>query len=217
MTAKLTVKRFFFVMCGFVALLVILAVAMVVLGNNILAKKTSRLTELKLENRVLEEQKLSVTQAQKDIEKYAELERIAKQIVPQDKDQAKAVRELITLAAQSGIGIANVTFPTSSLGQAQQAAPKAEAGDDSSSQSSKPAAPPVTQVKPVEGINGVYQLEITVQSTADVATFPKLVDFLKRLESNRRTSQVSSITITPNAANRTLLSFNMIINVYIKP
>lgn len=210
-------KRFFFVMCGVVGLLCVASIAAVVLSNNMLAKKTSRLTDLKLENRVLEEQKISVLQAQKDIEKYAELERIAKQIVPQDKDQARAVREIVQIAQSSGISIASVSFPSSSLGATPAPAAKPAEGEGGSTEAPKPTTPPVTQVKPVDGISGVYQLEITVQSSQDTATFTKLVDFLKKLELNRRTSSVSNITITPNTNNRSLLSFTMTINVYIKP
>jgi hypothetical protein len=213
----MTSKRVFLVMCGVVALLAILSFAAVVLGNNLLAKKNSKLTELKLESEVLEQQKVSILQAQKDIEKYAELERIVKQIVPQEKDQARTVREIIQFAEDAGIRIASITFPSSSLGQAAPAAPKPAEGEAAAPAPAAPAAPPVTQVKPVDGINGVYQLEINVQSVADTATFPTMIEFLKKLESNRRTSNVTNIMITPNAGNRTLLTYNMTINVYIKP
>ncbi len=63
----------------------------------------------------------------------------------------------------------------------------------------------------------MYQQEISLQSMADSANFPRLIDFLKRLEANRSTSQVSSLTITPNSNNRQLLTFSMVINVYVKP
>lgn len=216
MTArKLSSKYFFFVMVGIVVLLALLCVGGLGLGNSLLTKKTQKLTELKLENRVLDEQKIAVVQAQKDLEKYAELERIAKQVVPQDKDQAKTVREIIKFAEEAGIGITSVSFPSSTLGAAPAPAPKAADGEASTAP--KATTPPITQVKPVDGVPGVYQLEITIQSSPDSVTFPKLLTFLKKLESNRRTSQVNSINITPNATNRSQLSVTMIINVYIKP
>jgi len=208
-------KRFFYVMVGVVVLLGGLTVATVVLGNMALTKKTSKLTELKLENRVLDEQKVSVTQAQKDIEKYAELERVAKQIVPQDKDQAKAVRELVKLAEQSGVSVASVSFPSSNLGAAAPAPVKPADGEAATPVA--PAAPAISQVKPVDGITGLYQMDITVQSNPDTTTFPELVEFLRLLESNRRTATISSINITPNSTNRGQLTFTMTLYVYIKP
>jgi len=214
---RLTSKHFFYLMSLGVGLLLVLCAATVIVGNGMLAKKTSKLTELRLENRVIDEQKVALTQAQKDIEKYAELERIAKQVVPQDKDQVKAVREIIKFAQETGVGIAGINFPSSTLGQAPVAAPKTNSTSEDTATPAKPVAPPVTQVKPVEGLTGVYQMEITVQSVPDTASFPKLIQFLRKLEGNRRTSQVSSLNISPNQSNRNILSFNMIINVYIKP
>jgi Tfp pilus assembly protein PilO len=208
-------KRVFFIMIGLVCLLVIAAAGSVVLGNQALAKKTSRLAELKLENRVLEEQALSVTQAQKDIDKYAELERIAKQIVPQDKDQAKAVREIVKLAQESGISLASISFPSSNLGQA--AAPAAKPAEGETAAPAAPAAPSISQVKAVDGIAGLYQLDITTQSNPDTTTYPELITFLHKLESNRRTATISSISITPNSGNRNQLTFTMTLSIYIKP
>jgi hypothetical protein len=208
-------KRFFYVMVGVVMLLSGLTVATVVLGNMALTKKTSKLTDLKLENRVLDEQKLSVAQAQKDIDKYAELERVAKQIVPQDKDQAKAVRELVKLAEQSGVSVASVSFPSSNLGTAAPAPVKPADGEAAAP--AAPAAPAISQVKPVDGITGLYQMDITLQSNPDTTTFPELVEFLRLLESNRRTATISSINITPNSTNRSQLTFTMTLYVYIKP
>lgn len=210
----MTPKRFFFVMCGVLALLVLLGVGSAVMANNMLTKKNTKLSELKLENEVLEQQKVAILQAQKDIEKYEDLEKIAKQIVPQDKDQARTVRELVALAQQSGIDIGSLSFPSSNLGVKAAPAPKAAEGEASTTP--KVTAPPITQVTPVEGIQGVYKLEVTVQN-GDPATFPKLITFLEKLETNRRTAQVTDITITPNSANRSNLSFTMKVTVYIKP
>ncbi len=216
-------KRVFFVMLGLIVLLVVAAAGTVVLGNQFLTKKSGKLAELKLENRVLEEQALSVTQAQKDIEKYSELERIAKQIVPQDKDQAKAVRELVKLAQESGISLSSITFPSSNLGQAPPPAPKPTEDDKTKDKAATPAtpaapaAPTISQVKAVDGIPGLYQLDITVQPTPDSTSYPELITFLHKLESNRRTATINSLNITPNANNRNQLTFTMTLSIYIKP
>ncbi|HTE57219.1 MAG TPA: hypothetical protein VK694_00590 [Verrucomicrobiae bacterium] len=210
----MTNKRFFYVLLGIVVLLSLLTVAGVVVGSSLLTKETQNLTDLKLENKVQEEQKIAVTQAKRDIVQYAELNKIAKQIVPQDKDQAQTVRELTKLAADSGIPIDSITFPSSTLGQAVAKPATPAAGETAAP---KPTAPPITQVKPVEGMTGVYQLEISLQANSPGVTFSKLITFLQKLETNRRTAQVSSINITPDSLNPTSVKFTLVVNVFIKP
>ncbi len=78
-------KKVFFGMIGLLGLMGVLIVATVVLGDSILRKQSEKLLSLKLDNQVIETQQASLTQAKKDIEKYDELEKISKQIVPQDK------------------------------------------------------------------------------------------------------------------------------------
>lgn len=208
-------KRAFFIMLGVIGLLVLVVIASVVVGDIYLHKQSDKLLGLKLDNQVIEAQQTSVVQAKKDLQKYAELESIAKQIVPQDKDQARATREILTIAAGAGVKIATITFPTSTLGAPQ---PGAAAASGSASGTPTVPAPTLTQVKPVDGISGLYELDIIVTSdTATPATYPQLVDFLSRLEQNRRTAQVSQINITPDSQNRNGLNFSLTITVYIKP
>ena len=209
----MTPKRAFFITIASLALAAILFVAVIVLGSSMLQKKSSDLVELKLQYQLIEEQEVALVQANKDIEKYQELETISKAIVPQDKDQAKTVRELITLADQSRIRIGSISFPDSTLGT-KPAAPVTSSG--ATTTTPKAAAPTISQVKPVEGINGLYQLEVTL-SVRDVApTFNQLIDFLERVEQNRRTAQVSTISITPDATNNRV-EFDLTMNVFVKP
>ena len=49
---------------------------------------------------------------------YSPLEKIAKIVVPQDKDQAKAVLEIVKIAGESGIKPTAINFPVSTLGNA---------------------------------------------------------------------------------------------------
>ncbi len=217
-------KRVFYIMLGLVVLLGLGVIGATYGANGILQKKASELTELRLQNQVIDIQQTSVGQAKKDIEKYSELETIAKSVVPQEKDQAKTVREIINIAEESGINIERIAFPASNLGQKQAAAkPTTDSteSDDSSETKATPAAPLLSQVTPVSGINGVFQLSITVEtpSTPPSVTYAQLNRFLERLEQNRRTSQVSGITVRPKQTSRSnsLLSFTLDLTVYIKP
>lgn len=211
-------KKVYYIMVGVLALLVGLGAAGIVVSNKLLQKKSDQLVELKLEDRLLEEQQLALIQANKDIEKYADLEKIAKTIVPQEKDQARAVREIAQFADASRVRLKSIAFPSSNLGQAQPKPAATPAPDADAAPAARPALPPVTQVKPVDGLPGVYAMEITIQSVDNnAATYPDFLNFLSRLEQNRRTTQVSNINIKPSPTVPNALSFTLTVNVYIKP
>lgn len=214
----MTSRKVFFIMLGVVGLMGVMVIAAAVFGDLLLHKQSNKLVALKLDNQVIEAQQTSLIQAKKDIQKYSELKNIAKQVVPQDKDQARATREIVTLANQAGVKIASVSFPASTLGQAQ---PKTTTTDSSSTPVAKTCSTSgtaITQVKPVDGIKDLCQLDITVVSdTTSPASYARLIDFLNRLEQNRRTAQVSQISIQPDAQNRSGLNFTLTITVYIKP
>ena len=212
-------KRFFYVMIGCLVLLAGLTLGAAFSGNSLLKKQSAKLNELKLQDRVLGEQQSSLIQAKKDIEKYSELDALAGKIVPQDKDQAKTARTLSAIALQSGIQLRTITYPVSSLGQTAPATPPPTptGGDKTAAPAQpKPAAIP-SQAKPVVGIPGVYSLEIIIGSDdAKPIPYPKLLDFLKRLENSRRTSHVERITITPSKDGGDV-TFTLTLNAYIKP
>ncbi|MBI3624263.1 hypothetical protein HY218_01375 [Candidatus Saccharibacteria bacterium] len=201
-------KHIHYLMIALLVLLGASVVATAIIGNSMLEQRTNKLIGLKLDSKVLDEQQTALVQANKDIIKYADLEKIAKTIVPQEKDQARAVRQIVSYAQEANIPIQKISFPTSTLGQAQ---PKASADTNSK-------VAPSTQLKAVDGLPGVYQMEITVQSdTGKPVSFSQLVDFLTKLENNRRTAQVSTISVTPDPRSRKLVTFSLAVNVYVKP
>ena len=203
-------KRFFFGLIGVILLLGLASIGGVYFGSSLLSNQTDAITKLRAESLALDEQQKSLIQAKRDVEQYTELEKIVKTIVPQEKNQARTVREIVRFAQESGIKISTITFPASTLGQ--DSAKSKPAGD-----TSKTTPSSTTQVKPVEGISGVQQLELTVQSDTNVPIpYSNLLDFLTRLEQNRRTSQVSNINVQPAEADRTKVTFTLIVNVYVK-
>lgn len=212
----MTPKRFYYAMIGVNILLVLLIVAGVYFGNVLLQSQAKKLTNAKTQTKVIEQQQVSLTQAKKDIEKYTEINNIAKSIVPQDKDQAKTVREINKIAGESGIALKAVSFQSSNLGQAVAPTTKPAEGDKSATPAA-PAQPSISQVKAVDGISGVYALEIIV-SSADQQPVPysSFINFLEKLENNRRTAHVAKITVKPADDGRTL-SFVLTLNAYVKP
>jgi len=196
-------KRFNMVLLGALALMVVALAGSVYGANGLLEKQAERLHNAKLDSMVLDEKQRQLAKAQADIKKYEPLAGISQHIVPQDKDQAQTVREIVSIANASGVKLGAITFPTSSLGGTTPAA------------KSKPA---LSQLRPVKNLSGVYLLELTVQSdTATPAPYASVIKFLDALERNRRTALVSSISLQPDANNPGKLSFTLNLNEYIRP
>lgn len=217
----MTSKRLYFALSALLALTVVAAAAAVYYGNTLLTARAERLMALKVEGKALDEQQLALLQAQKDIQRYSELETIAKTVVPQEKDQARTVREIIALARASGVGIASFAFPSSTLGERrQQPAPPPSEPQPQPPQPVAPAAatqPVLTQVEPVKGITGLFQMDINVQGSSEPVPYEALLSFLSRLEQNRRTAQVINLSVQPASATRDKVTFNLTLRVYIKP
>jgi hypothetical protein len=172
-------------------------------ANTLLKNQSNTLVSLKANKQAADDQKTQLIQDKKDISTYSDLNTIAQSIVPQDKDQAEAVREIVDLANQSGISqLSSITFPPSTLGGTT--AVKTPNG--------------LTQVTPVTNIPGVYDLQITVtQGSLTPIPYNDFITFLTKLEQNRRTAQVSSISITPDGKNPNMIAFTLVIDEFIKP
>jgi hypothetical protein len=215
----MTSKRYFYIMLAVLVLLLGLIIGATIGGNVLLKKQSEKLISLKSENLSVEQQQTALIQAKKDVERYSEIEKITRSVVPQDKDQAKTVREIVKIAGENRIPIKSISFETSTLGDAKPVTPTpapavgSEGGTPAAP--ATPKQPAVSQVKPVEGIPGVYSLEIQVASAGEVS-YQNFLKFLESLEKNRRTAHVSSISIEPSDDGRTL-EFNLTLNAYVKP
>lgn len=210
----MTPKRFFIVMCVVNLILVLAIITGVYFGNSLISKQANKLSLAKAKNEATQALKDQLNQAKKDIAQYEDLNQITKSIVPQDKDQAKTVLEIQKAAMESGIPIKSIVFDTSSLGQVKKAT--TSSNEDGSGATTKAPTTDITQVAPVQGINGVYSLKITVSSQdATPVNFSNLITFLQKLENNRRTAHVEDISIKPSPEGK--VSFNLILKAYLKP
>lgn len=210
----MTSKKLYFVLIGLIVLLGAGTIGGAYAADQLLQQRSTVLVNQKATSTGLESQQQQLIKNKKDIVTYHDLNTIAKTIVPQDKDQAQAVLEIVQLAQQSNITrLSSITFPTSTLGT------KSVTSSTVGSAAPAPAANGnLTQLTPVKGIDGVYDLQITVQQ-ADTSAIPyaTFISFLQKLEQNRRTAQVSNISVTPNTKNPNLVAFTLIIDEYIKP
>jgi hypothetical protein len=198
-------KQLYFILIASLILLGLGFVGVAYGANQLLATQANKLSKLRADNEALNDTQKLLAKNKQDIVKYSELNKIAEAVVPQDKDQAEAVREIVSLAAQSGIPkLSSITFPTSTLGTGVGGKTLGN--------------PNLTQLTPVKGMTGVYELQITVtQDATNRVDYSQFTAFLKRLEQNRRTAQVSTITVQPDTANPSRVAFTLVISEYIKP
>ena len=218
----MTSKRLYFLLIGIIGLLFLGLVAGTYGANNLLSTEAGKLTILKAKSAALSQEQLTLNKAKDDLTKYASLEVVAKSVVPQDKDQAEAVREIVNIAAQYGVSLSAISFPASTLGSTAAGTPIPASATPTTKTPSpttkSSSAGSLSQLQPVKNITGVYQLPITVVGdTNKPVAYDKFISFLSALEHNRRTAQVSTITLEPSTANRNLLSFTLGLNEYIKP
>jgi hypothetical protein len=205
-------------MLGLVGLLFVGMLAGTYEVNSLLEAKAKTLVDLKLQSQVVTSQQAGLQRAKKQIAQYASFEETAKSIVPQDKDQAEAVREITKIATDSGIKrLSSVTFPLSTLGGPAGTTSTTTTGTAApTANSSKKNA--LTQLLPVKGMSGVYSLQITIQQTSEAAiSYSQFLTFLDKLEQNRRTAQVTSIILQPDSTNPNMVAFTLTINEFIKP
>lgn len=208
---KLTSKQFFYVMAATTILLIVGIGALTSLSLSLLKKQGETLTKLKEDQLVLKNREESLNRAEIDIKKYAELEKISKAIVPQEKDQARTVREIVAIAQETGIPLESITFPESTLGALKSS--------KSAKKSTIPSGDPdKTQLTIVPETKGLYAMDITIQSDSkSPIAYNRLLLFLEKLEQNRRTAHVTNISVQPFKDNRSLVTFSINLNVYIKP
>ncbi|HET9174043.1 MAG TPA: hypothetical protein VFN56_02040 [Candidatus Saccharimonadales bacterium] len=226
----MTAKRTYFALLGLIILLIVGVAGSAYEVDKLLHAKALQLANAKLKYQTLSDEQKGLLKDKQDIATYGDLNNITKQIVPQDKDQAEVIREIINIAASSsvtpgdhGVKIESISFPESTLGTATKTLPASSGAAAAAPSSTTPSAAAtskasLSQLVPVPNIKGVYKLEITIANdNQSEITYPMLYKFLSNLENNRRTAQVSSINITPDTNGRTYLTFSITLDTYIKP
>ncbi len=213
---NLSPKQLRLALIGLLALVALTFLITAIGGLKILSSKSQQMVDAKLQNKIVDTQLTNLEQAKKQVQKYAYFNDVAKTVIPNDKDQAQAVLDIFQLASRSGIAIASITFPTSTLG-----------GSSTPTSATGSAVSAISQAKPVSGISGLYSLELTItpQTGANVpasqiTTYPKFLDFLRSIERDRRTAQITQINIQPQTNESRVsdaISFSLVINIFMRP
>ncbi len=220
-------KKLRTILLGLIGFGVLLFLAVAVIGLSSLKAKSQGVSKLKLDSRVADDQLASLVQAKGQIAQYAYFKDVAKTVLPTDKDQARVILDLFQLADQSGLSIQGIGFPLSTLGVTSSTS-AATIGQSTPVVSAVGVTQKdlLSQAKPVQGINGLYsvQLVINVESGNSVSedkrpTYPKLIDFLTRVENDRRTAQIAQVSILPQDSDlaSAYISFGLTINIFIRP
>jgi cell division protein FtsL len=214
----MTSKRFHLLLLGIISLLFVGLIAGAYEVNSLVSSESQKLSSLKAKDQALTQQQAGLKMAKKSLAQYSELQQIASAIVPEDKSQAETVRQLSNIASSNGIKLASITFPASTLGAVSAGAATASGSATAAPPAPSAASTKTSQLTPVKTIPGVYQLPIVVTSDSqNTAPYPRFISFLTDLENNRRTAQVTNISIIPDQNNRGNVSFIITLNEYIKP
>lgn len=213
-------QRLRIMLLGLLGFTSLILVVLSLFAGTLLSGKSKKLVDLKLQSKVVDAQLSSLAQSKKEVQQYAYFNDIAKTVLPTDKDQAQAVLDIFQLAASSGISIASISFPASTLGVKSS-------GSSAGNAATAPAQSVISQAKPVEGIQGLYGIELTINPDTGPSipagqrvTYGKLLDFLSRIEHNRRTAQITQVNIQPVGAENggsQFINFTLTINIFIKP
>jgi len=215
-------QRLRMMLLGVLGLLTLLFLATGTLGLSMLSSKSKKMVELKLESKTAEAQLARLEQSKKEINQYSYFKDVAKTVIPSDKDQAQALLEISQLAKDSGMNLQSVSFPASNLGgRPTTSATPGTAQPSASSQNV------ISQALPVSGITGLYSVELVITPETGVqvpserqVTYPKMLDFLDRIERNRRTAQITQVDIQPQGTvtgPNQLINFSLNLNIFIKP
>lgn len=186
-------------------------------ADSMLSEQSKKMVDLKLQSATADAQLANLAQAKKQVEQYSYFNDVAKTVLPSDKNQAQAVLDIYQMANESGLALASITFPASSLGTPVKTT-------DKDAKTATPSAV-ISQAKPVEGISGLYSLSLTITPESGSGTpaekqvnYAKFLDFLKRIEKNRRTAQINSVSVQPQGATGSgQFGFVITINIFMKP
>jgi hypothetical protein len=180
--------------------LIVIAASALFVSNFMMQKSGDKLIQAKLDNVGYDSEEQTYLQARKDLDEYSVLNEIIQKILPKTKDQAQAVSEIYKIGDETGITIASITFPSSTLGQ--------KSGNSNS----------VTQAKTVDGMPGVLGIDIAIElqpASGASISYDSMISFLQKVEVNRRSMQIKQITANADTVNGGV-TFNMTLTIFVK-
>jgi len=216
----MSAKKFNRILLGILIMLVLATAGGLAFSNFFMKKSADKLVNTKLDNIAYDNQEQSYLQARKDLEKYADLNETLQMILPKTKDQAQAVSELYRIGDETNIKVESITFPSSSLGQKSSAASTNNTSSSSNSSTSTTSSTnSVTQAKTVDGMPGVLGIDISLKlapTSGDSIDYDDMINFLQKVESNRRSMRIKQITVNTDIENGGV-TFELVLTIFVKP
>lgn len=200
-------------MIGLIVVTIFTIMGVVYFSRTMLANSQTKLVNAKLENYTFEKTEEIYRKNQKLLNENKDIANIISNIVPAEKDQAKAVRELNAIAENNNLVVSSITFPRSDLLNKAKTTTTATTSQQSDQKEEPQKA--ISQAKPIKGLKGVYSIELSAEiSSANNDRIPtdKLLSFLENIENNRRNMRITSINISSSGDN-----INLKLLIFIKP
>lgn len=222
----MTSKKVRNLLIGLIALGLAVFIIISFIGISTLNKKSRTMVEQKVKSANVDAQLINLSRAKQDVEKYKTFNDIAKTVIPNDKNQVQAIADIFQIAEEVGILLQSVSFPNSTLGAKPSSVPAASASGQATA-AAPATSSAISQAKPFPGVPGLYSLELTITPQGGETipankqvTYQKFIAFLNAIENNRRTAQITQVTIHPvNTNNSTaeFINFTLMLNIFIKP
>jgi Tfp pilus assembly protein PilO len=184
-------KRMFFVIVAVLLLSIFGGGVIYYFADQYLSKKAQDISQLKAELDVIQLKIDGAIQAEKDLEELNFIKEIANQVLPPEKIQSNIVGDLVKFGEDTGVTVRGISFtPTSSTGEQLN----------------------LSQTKPLDGVPGVNALPMTLSVNG---RYEEILNFLRKLETNRRKMQVDNLMLTPQPDGGDITA-TLIINVYVR-
>jgi len=202
----MTAKKAYFIILTILILAIIGIGGSMYAGTMVVKKTSDKLIQTKLDNIGLDTQEQQFLQSRKVLDKYKTLNQTISKILPKNKDQALAVKELYQIGDETGIVVSKIQFPTSTLAKSKA----------TSTQSSTKT---VTQAKQVAGMTGVLGIDISISlqpANGKSISYDNMLKFLQKVELNRRNMQIKNITVNADTINGGV-TFELTLTIFVKP
>lgn len=196
-------------------------------SNTQLAATSADLTVLRKDIGELEQKRTQLEKAKVVMRENAHTVDTLSKVVPEDKDQAKIVEEIHSIADKAGVSITSVGFPASTLGsQVLKVATPVTTDTPKSSQAQSPVASQtvrnISQATPLKDIPGIQAIELSIgtinSKTLAVGSgvrYSEMMSFIRQIERNERAIQITALGIGQNQVIGGEPTFNLTISLTI--
>lgn len=195
--SSITTKQYYYVFIALATLGFLSIIAALYLGNATLADANNKTSVMLAERDVARDKLSRLTTVAAQVKESEEVEETVTSIIPKSKEQQTLVAEIIYKAtSEAQINSSQISSFNFS-------------GSDSDSLSDLSGTTPLTSPA------GVYEYPFSV-AVADIS-YSQLLKLFNEIESNQRLIQISTVNITPSAANPGSLDINLVMKAYVQP